>query len=89
MRKIRELLRLKFDPNRSSALHWLRQQLVKQRTGMINQPRGLVSEFGIVIPQGRHTLAARLPGILEDAENALPDLLRAAMAQQHQWAACA
>jgi transposase len=44
-----------------------------------------LSEFGIVLPQARHRFAAQLPGILEDAENGLPALLRAAFAQQYQW----
>jgi transposase len=52
---------------------------------MINQIRGVLSEFGIVMPQGRHTLAAQLPVILEDAANGLPDMLRAALAEQRQW----
>jgi transposase len=67
------------------SLHRLRQLLVKQRTGMINQLRGLLSEFGIVLSQGRHRLVSQLPAVLEDGENGLPDLLRAALAQQHQW----
>jgi transposase len=67
------------------ALHRLRQLLVKQRTAMINQIRGLLSEFGIVMPQGRHTLSAQLAGVLETTDNGLPDLLRAALADQRQW----
>ena len=65
-------------------LHRLRQLLVKQRTGTINQIRGLLSEFGIVLPQGRYRFIAQLPEILADAENDLPPLLRAAFAQQQQ-----
>ena len=66
-------------------LHRLRQLLIKQRTGLINQLRGLLSEFGIILPQGRHRFAAQFPGILEDAKNELPPMLRSAFAQQNQW----
>ena len=33
-------------------------------------------EFGIVIPQGSAALHRRIPEVLEDAENELPDLYR-------------
>ena len=42
----------------------------------MNQTRGLLAEFGIVVAQGLGRLRARLPEILEDGENALPDLAR-------------
>ena len=38
------------------ALHRVRQQLVKSRTALINQVRGLLAEHGIVIPRGRAQL---------------------------------
>ena len=37
-------------------LRRVRQGLVKERTSMINQLRGLLSEFGIIIPKGRYSL---------------------------------
>jgi transposase len=58
------------------ALHRVRQSLMKARVAQINQIRGLLTEFGVVIPAGAHKLQAQLPGILEDGDNALPDLLR-------------
>ena len=45
---------------------------MKARTAQANQIRGLLSEFGIVIPQGISHITKRLPSILEDAENDLP-----------------
>lgn len=57
-------------------LHRVRQGLVRDRTGMINQLRGLLSEFGIVMPKGRYPAQAAIAGILEDAENGLPMLAR-------------
>ena len=41
-----------------------------------NHVRGLLMEFGIVIPQGWAALHRCIPEILEDGENELPDLYR-------------
>ena len=54
------------------ALHRARQGFVKARTAQANQIRGLLAEFGIVIPKGIAHLATRMPEILEDGENGLP-----------------
>jgi len=61
------------------ALHRARQGFVKARTAQANQIRGLLAEFGIVIPQGIGHIAKRLPEILEDGENGLPGMMRALM----------
>ena len=53
------------------AEHRVRQLLVKQRTSLVNQLRGLLSEYGIPIPQGIGSVRRRLPEILEDTENGL------------------
>ncbi len=58
------------------ALHRIRQGFIKQRTAQANQIRGLLAEFGIIIPPGIQQLQRRLPDILEDADNHLPDLFR-------------
>ena len=58
------------------ALHRARQGFVKARTAQTNQIRGLLAEYGIVIPQGIGHVAKRLPEILEDAENDLPGVFR-------------
>src|SRR5262249_23276923 len=47
------------------ALHRVRQQLVKSRTALINQVRGLLAEHGIVIPRGRAQLQRSLAQILK------------------------
>jgi transposase len=57
-------------------LHRVRQGLIRHRTGLINQLRGLLSEFGLVMPKGRYQTHEHVPAILEDAENGLPDLAR-------------
>lgn len=58
------------------SLHRIRQSLITQRTALVNQLRGLLSEFGIVMPKGRYQTHEHIPSILEDAENGLPDLAR-------------
>ena len=52
-------------------LHRVRSRLVAQRTALVNQTRGLLAEYGLVIPLGIGQLRNQLPLILEDAENEL------------------
>lgn len=59
------------------ALHRIRQAIVKTRTAQANQIRGLLGEYGIVIPQGITWLRRRIPEILEDGENGLTARFRA------------
>ncbi len=58
------------------SLHRARQGFVKARTAQANQLRGLLSEYGIVLPQGIGYVAKRIPEIVEDAENDLPEVFR-------------
>ena len=57
-------------------VHRARALTMANRTAQVNQIRGLLGEFGIVVPKGVARLRRELPGILEDAENGLPDLAR-------------
>jgi transposase len=52
-------------------LHRARQGFVLARTAQSNQIRGLLSEFGIVMPKGTASLESQIRLILEDAENGL------------------
>jgi transposase len=58
------------------ALHRVRTQWQAARTARINVVRGLLREQGLPVPVGARTVLARVAAILEDAEVALPDLLR-------------
>jgi transposase len=58
------------------SLHRARQGFVKARTAQANQIRGLLAEFGLIIPVGIAHITARVPRILEDAENGLPGTMR-------------
>lgn len=58
------------------AVHRVRQGFVKARTAQGNQIRGLLAEFGIIIPQGISNIASRVPELIEDASNELPGAFR-------------
>jgi transposase len=58
------------------SLHRARQGFIKARTAQANQIRGLLAEYGIVMPLGIDNIANRLPEILEDGENDLPGVFR-------------
>lgn len=58
------------------ALHRVRQGLVKTRTAQANQIRGLLSEFGLILPQGIAHLYQRVPVLLDEAKEELPGAFR-------------
>lgn len=58
------------------SLHRVRQGFVKARTAQANQIRGLLAEFGFVIPQGIAHVAKRVPEFIEDEHNELPGSFR-------------
>lgn len=53
------------------ALHRVRQGLVKARTAQANQIRGLLSEFGLIVPQGMAHVYQRVPVLLDEAKDEL------------------
>jgi len=62
-------------------LHRVRQGFVKERTAQVNQMRGLLTEFGIVMSAGIRSIEGKLPAILEDAENGLSGASRSLFAR--------
>jgi transposase len=68
---------MRFVPQKSvgqqdlQCLHRVRSRLVACRTQLVNQIRGLLAEYGIVLPQHVGQLRRGLPAVLEDAENQL------------------
>ena len=58
------------------AVHRVRSELVSQRRSKVNQIRGLVGEYGLVVPQGIGRLRKAIPLWLEDAENGLSERFR-------------
>ena len=55
-------------------VHRVRSELVQSRAGLINQVRSLLTEFGIVMPQGRFSFRHHIGVALDDAR--LPILAR-------------
>jgi len=49
---------------------------VRQRTAKANPIRGLLAEYGVIVPVGINALRRVLPDIQEDAENVLSGLFR-------------
>ncbi len=61
------------------AIHRMRSQAVEQRTAQVNQIRGLLAEYGLIIPQGRVHVRPCLATLLEDAANGLSAVFRASL----------
>jgi transposase len=67
-------------------VHRLREGVKEDRTECINRIRGLMAEFGVVVPQGSRELQLRLSELLEDASNELGGLARLTLQRaQAQW----
>ena len=66
------------------ALHRMRQQLVKFRTAQINGLRGLLTEYGEVMPRGRAGMRRDIPGALERVSERLPAMVTETL--RDQWA---
>lgn len=58
------------------ALHRVRQGFVRARTAQANQFRGLLSEFGLIIPQGIGYIATSVPESIDDGAIELPGEFR-------------
>jgi len=56
------------------ALHQVRARLIKARTALVNEIRGLLSENGIVLPQGMTKFRTSIVRQLEDAQTQLTPL---------------
>lgn len=70
------------DQHAVLTVHRVRARLVSERTALVNQVRGLLAEYGIVVAQGVARLRRALPTILEDAANGLPTLARQVFAER-------
>ena len=67
-------------------VHRVVDRQVRQRTAMINQIRGFLMEYGIVVPRGKERLQQALPELLEDGANALTAAARLLLAELHrEW----
>jgi len=66
------------------ALHRLKAGVTSQRTQVCNQLRGLLAEYGLVVPAGITKLRTAIPQILEDAENGLSGDFRELLQQGYR-----
>jgi transposase len=53
------------------SIHRARERCIRQRTATANEIRGLLGEYGIIVPQGISKLINQLPLIIENADNLL------------------
>ena len=61
--------------------HCQRERIKKERNALVNQIRGLLAEYGLVINKGVAAVRKGLPEILEDADNGLTVLSRELFAE--------
>ena len=59
-----------------TALHRIRSTWIESRTKRINMLRGLLREFGFVIPIGARHLLPGVMGLIEDADTDIPPVVR-------------
>jgi transposase len=64
------------DQQGLQAIQRSRDLLVQESTALSNHMRGLLMEFGVVIPRGFAALRRMLPEVLEDGDNEVPDMYR-------------
>ncbi|EOD5329592.1 IS110 family transposase [Vibrio parahaemolyticus] len=62
----------------------MRRLCVTERTRLINQVRGFIAEYGIVLPKGKTSFRKAIPEVLEDAENQLSPILRELLSRQYE-----
>jgi len=64
-----------------AALHRLRSAWVATRTARLNTLRGILREFGVLIPTGAHHVGPHVRALLEDLDAGVPGLLRVALGE--------
>src|SRR5438445_9951812 len=60
----------------TALLHRGREQLVRQRTMLVNALRAHLAEFGIVAAQGLHNVGKLIAIVRDDGDRRLPDVAR-------------
>jgi transposase len=57
-------------------VHRVRERLIGERMRLVNQVRGYLKEYGIVLPAGDASVRRALPVLIEDADSGLTPLAR-------------
>ncbi|MDH5923980.1 IS110 family transposase [Vibrio splendidus] len=63
-------------------IHRMRELLVKHRTAQINSIRGLLTEFGLVMPKGKQAFKENLPSCLAKLDDHVPKTFMSALQVQ-------
>lgn len=71
------------DQPAALSLHRARSGLVKARTAIANQIRGLLEEFGVVLGRAIKQVREKVPALLEDGDLDLPCLFRRTLKELH------
>lgn len=66
------------------ALTRLRQGCLDEHTALVNRLRGLLGEYGLVVPKGPKALREAIPDLLEDADNGLSGDFRRLLALEYE-----
>ncbi len=83
---LQTLLPRSLEQTDMAMLHRIRDRRISARNALSNQLRGLLSEYGIVLPVGYSALRQGLNDVLEEAENALTLMARQLIADvQAEW----
>jgi transposase len=62
------------------AVHRVRERRVREHTALLNQIRGLLAEYGLVLPLARNAVHRQLPRLLEDEGSGLTAAARELLA---------
>jgi transposase len=81
---------MRFVPHKSpeqmdiQCVHRIRQGFVRSRTALVNQIRGLLGEYGIVMRQGVSVVRTQLPALIADEANELSPTMRRSLASLYE-----
>ena len=63
------------------ALHRIRDKLISRRTSIVNQARGLLSEYGIIMPKGLSSFTKHIALVLDPADTRLTSRIKLQLAE--------
>lgn len=82
--KVRAVATKDIEQQDQQSLLRMRALVVSEQTRLCAQIRSLLSEYGIVIPQGKASVKSRLPEILDGTAHQLTPLMRELLHRQYQ-----
>src|ERR1700728_3778917 len=67
-----------------TALHRVRSLLIRERTALMNEMRGLLAECGVVAPRGPNALRQLIASVLTEADEPISGLLREILSEMNE-----